>query len=230
MVSRGRHFRNTRILRGTDAEGGQVTTQDRPENGAASAERLTFFSDAVVAIAMTLLALELPVPEGLTNHEALHSLREHAMEYWAFFISFAVVAVHWSGHHRLFGHLTGLGGRLLRWNLLWLLTIVLMPFATRTLTGDGAFQVRFITYAAVQALAGTFFLLMVREISRHHLLRPDAPPEVVPASYARLFVMTSAFLVSIPVSLVTRWAYLCWIAIPFVSRGYVILARRRAHR
>jgi len=203
----------------------EVTGADR-EVEVASADRLTFFSDAVVAIAMTLLALELPVPEGHTNSEALHSLGAHLEEYQAFLISFAVVAVHWSGHHRIFGYLTGLGGRIVRWNMLWLLTIVLMPFATRTLTGDGAFEVRFITYASVQALAGLFFLMAVREMDRHHLLRPDTPPVVLRASYARLTTMSGAFLVSIPVSLVTHWAYLCWIAIPFLSRGYVIVARR----
>jgi len=208
-----------------------VTRQDETrQDEATGAERLTFFSDAVVAIAMTLLALELPVPEGLRNDQALHSLRVHAGEYWAFFISFAVVAIHWSGHHRIFGYVTGLGGRLVRWNLLWLLTIVLTPFATRTLTGEGAFQVRFITYAGVQAFAGLCFLMMVREMTRHHLLRPDTPPVVVSASYARLFVMTGAFLVSIPVSLVTSWAYVCWIAIPFVSRGLLLVAKRRKHR
>jgi len=207
----------------------EVTGADR-EVEVASADRLTFFSDAVVAIAMTLLALELPVPEGHTNSEALHSLGAHLEEYQAFLISFAVVAVHWSGHHRIFGYLTGLGGRIVRWNMLWLLTIVLMPFATRTLTGDGAFEVRFITYAGVQAFAGLCFLMMVREMTRHHLLRPDTPPVVVSASYARLFVMTGAFLVSIPVSLVTSWAYVCWIAIPFVSRGLLLVAKRRKHR
>jgi len=187
-----------------------------------SAERLTFFSDAVVAI--------LPVPEGRGNAEALHSLREHTNGYLSFLISFVVIAGHWFGHHRVFAHVTSLGGRLIRWNTLWLLTIVLIPFATRTLTGDGAFQVRFIMYALVQAFAGLFFLMMLRTVTRYGLLEADTPPEVIRTSYARIFVMTGAFLLSIPVSFLTHWAYVCWAAIPLAVRGFLLLGSRRAAR
>src|SRR3954452_23319670 len=70
-----------------------------------SAERLVFFSDAVVAIAITLLALELPVPTGDTNAAVWHSLGDHLGEYLAFLISFAVIGSHWFGHHQLFRYL-----------------------------------------------------------------------------------------------------------------------------
>jgi uncharacterized membrane protein len=184
-----------------------------------NAERLTFFSDAVVAIAITLLALDLPVPEGLTNADVLHVMNQHSEAYIAFLISFAVISSHWHGHHRIFGYVTMLRGRLARWSMLWLLMIVITPFATRTLTLEGGFQVRFILYAAVQALAGLFFLLMVRSMDRHHVLREDTPPGVLNAAYRRLILLIVAFTVSIPVAFVTHWAYLCWVAMPFVSRG-----------
>src|SRR5918997_5982049 len=60
-------------------------------------ERLTFFSDAVVAIAITLLALGLPVPEGGTAAEVLRSLADRRYEYLAFLVGFLVVAAHWRG-------------------------------------------------------------------------------------------------------------------------------------
>ncbi|VVJ23864.1 protein of uncharacterised function DUF1211 [Amycolatopsis camponoti] len=75
-----------------------------------AAERLTFFSDAVVAIAITLLALELPLPEGATNAELLRSLGHHQSEYVSFLISFIVIAVHWRAHHRLFPFVTTVRG------------------------------------------------------------------------------------------------------------------------
>jgi uncharacterized membrane protein len=181
-------------------------------------ERLVFFSDAVVAIAITLLALELPVPTGRTNADFLHSLGDHGYEYLAFLISFFAIYANWSGHHRLFGQVTRLAGRLAQWNMLWLLTIVAMPFATRVVTSDGAFSMRFVLYAVVQALAGLFFLLMLREIHRHRLLRPDAPPRLLQASVRGVSVVTGGFLVSIPLAFVTHLAYLCWIVVPLGSR------------
>lgn len=202
------------------------------EAGSGSAERLTFFSDAVVAIALTLLALDLPVPPlAKRNADALQFMRDNRDAYLAFLISFLVIANNWLGHHRIFGYVTRFSHALARWNMLWLLMIVLTPFATRTLTGNGAFQVRFILYASVQALSGLFFALMVREMARANLLRADTPPGVVRNSYARLLVVTAAFLVSIPVALLTHWAYVCWVAIPVGSRavrrftGRKVLAR-----
>jgi uncharacterized membrane protein len=143
---------------------------------AVAAERLTFFSDAVIAIAITLLALELPVPHGATNQELLHSVAEDRGEYLAFLISFVVIGAHWSGHHRVFRHVETMGGRLSILTLLWLLMQVITPFATKVLNGDGAFQARFTFYASVQVVAGLLFMAMVLTIRRHDLLREDSPP------------------------------------------------------
>lgn len=69
---------------------------------AIAVERLTFFADAVVAIAITLLALDLPVPTGSTNGDLWRSLRENFSDYLAFAISFVVIAARWNAHHRIF--------------------------------------------------------------------------------------------------------------------------------
>ncbi|MEW1779115.1 TMEM175 family protein [Streptomyces sp. NPDC086777] len=103
-------------------------TEEAPIAGGrpVSPERLIYFSDAVVAIAITLLALELPVPTGEVhgNSGVLYFLREHLAEYTAFLVSFWAIATHWVIHRRLFRYATGLSGGAVRWNLLWLLAIV----------------------------------------------------------------------------------------------------------
>jgi uncharacterized membrane protein len=156
---------------------------------AGSVERLTAFSDGVVAIAITLLALELPVPQGHANAEVLHQIAEYRPEYFTFLISFAVVGGQWFGHHRLFDHVARTGGRLATWNMLWLLTIVVTPFATRMLTADGAFELRFTVYAAVQALCGLFLGLMLWDIVRHDLQTADTPPGWLRGTGRRVAVM-----------------------------------------
>jgi uncharacterized membrane protein len=185
-----------------------------------SVERLTFFSDAVVAIAITLLALELHVPAAITNGDFWHDALDHVDEYVGFLISFAVIGSHWFAHHRLFGYVTSLGGWLSRWNMLWLLMIVLTPFATRVLVQNGALAARFTVYALVQAFAAIFLILAVYEMDRHHLVRDGTPPELFARAYRRMSVVAGLFLVSVPLAYVVgRWAYLCWVAIPVVSRA-----------
>jgi uncharacterized membrane protein len=192
-------------------------------------ERLIYFSDAVIAIAITLLALELPTPtEGVRgNVGVLQFLGGHAAEYVAFLISFAAVAMHWLIHQRLFRHVTGLDGRVIRWNLLWLLMIVLMPVTTKLLTSDvDAFQVQFTVYAVDQALAGLFLVLAFSDLRRHALVKPTTPAEVIDNGVEFMAAVVLMFVVSIPVAFVTNWAALCWLLLPLLRKG-VQLARRR---
>ncbi len=190
-----------------------------------SAERLIFFSDAVVAIAITLLALDLPVPTGAGNREVLSSAADHLGEYFAFIISFLVIASHWRGHHRVFRYVKQ-ATHVVGWNLVWLFGIVITPFATRVLTGDEGFQVRFTFYAVVQAMTGLSFVMVLRAVGRYRLLRPGSPRRLVRDSSVQLLGMASMFVVSIPVCFVTHWAYACWVAIPLATWGMTRAADR----
>jgi uncharacterized membrane protein len=185
-----------------------------------AAERVIFFSDAVVAIAITLLALGLPLPHGSTlssNRSVLRSMLQDGNAYLTFLISFAVIGTQWRVHHRLFMYVARLDRRLITVNMVWLLMIVLMPFATRVLSGNGGFGIRFSLYALIQALTALCFLQMMRMLHDHALQRPDAP---APEDGGHLLLLTVAamFLISIPIAFVTQWAYVCWIAIPVVAR------------
>jgi uncharacterized membrane protein len=184
----------------------------------AAAERLAFFSDAVVAIAITLLVLDLPVPSGDTNAELLRSAADNYDDFLAFVISFLVISAHWRGHHRVFRYFTAAPPPVVWWNLLWLMMIVVTPFATRVITDQGGFQVRFTFYALVQALTGLFLLLSVRVMARRRLLDPNAPPSFVADAVAGLGTIAISFLVSIPLAFVTQWAFACWAAGPMLER------------
>jgi uncharacterized membrane protein len=211
-----------------------MTTLDRPESDgelearAIAAERLTFFADAVVAIAVTLLALDLPVPAGDTNGEMLRSALDHRDGYLAFGISFLVIASHWRNHHRVFRYVNRLDSRLTTLTLAWLFMLVVTPFATRVITGNGAFQVRFGFYSIVQVAAVVLFALMSREIERKHLSRPDTPTTIHAHTFLRTAGFTAGFLLSIPISFVTNYSYVCWIAAPTVVRLIQRVQDRRA--
>jgi uncharacterized membrane protein len=194
---------------------------------AVSGDRLTFFGDAVVAIALTLLALELPVPEGSTNSDLWHSATSHRESYLAFMISFVVIAAHWRSHHRVFRYVAATNSRLTSLTMYWLLMLVITPFATDVIGGHGAFQARFVFYATVQFAACLLFILMVREVRRDDLYRVGTPPELFSRAIRRLSMVAVGFLVSIPVSLVTGWAYLCWIVVP-VADSIIDTRRNRS--
>ncbi|WP_165436279.1 TMEM175 family protein [Amycolatopsis suaedae] len=96
-------------------------------------ERLVFFSDAVVAIAITLLVLPLAegVPEAVARHaSSVEVISENLPAIFVFLLSFAVIAQFWRAHHQLFERIDDYRRPLVLWNLLWLLTIVLLPFVT----------------------------------------------------------------------------------------------------
>jgi uncharacterized membrane protein len=188
------------------------------EEGAA--ERLTFFSDAVVAIAMTLLALELPLPQGDTASELWHSAGQNFDAYLAFCLSFVVIASYWTSHHRLFRWIRRADDRL-RWlNLWWLFFIVVMPFITRIISeggdrpGDFTQPVRFAAYAAVQVLINLVYLMMALHLRRASLLRPVTPPAAVDNALWGAGMVAVGFALSIPLFFVISWAWVLWIVVP----------------
>ena len=196
----------------------------------AGPERLIYFSDAVIAIAITLLALELPVPTGTIhgNRSVLDFMHERLTEYLAFLISFTVVAMHWLFHQRLFRYAKGLTGGAIRLNLLWLLMIVIMPFATKLLTSKAdAFQVQFITYATIQVLAGLFLWQAFSALRRSGLLRANTPPSVITDTLSWIAAVILTFAASIPVALVTHSASLCWLLLPAVRFALRFVRPRR---
>jgi uncharacterized membrane protein len=187
-----------------------------------SAERMVFFSDAVVAIAITLLALGLPVPTGSTSHAIFTNIWPHHRDaYLAFLISFAVIANHWRSHHRLYRDVSRLDRRIISINMFWLLLIIITPWATRLIAGNGAFGARFAIYAIIQVLTILTFLAMGRHIRGSHLLRPGAPEPFSRVDNLALVSVAGMFAISIPVALATdsEWAFAIWVASVFAARS-----------
>ena len=96
-------------------------------------ERVALFSDAVFAIAITLLVIDLKVPEltkPITDHHLLALMADQLFaKFIGFIVSFMVIAMYWANHHLLFGYLESTNRRIIWANLYFLFTIVLMPFS-----------------------------------------------------------------------------------------------------
>jgi uncharacterized membrane protein len=200
-----------------------VADEDQRDGGfsgssIAAAERLTFFSDAVVAIAITLLAIDLPVPEGDTVDELLSALRANSYEYLAFLISFWVISNHWTVHHRIFGWVRRVDGPVIRLDIFWLLLVVLNPFLTRVLTEGESNILRFGMYAVAQALMMLTMAAMVAYIGRRGAFAADVPARLTNHGYARSLLGAVAFLVSVPAYLlIGQWAFAIWGIVPWLG-------------
>jgi uncharacterized membrane protein len=96
-------------------------------------ERLIFFSDAVFAIAITLLVIEIKVPHvelPARDIEFVAALAQMAPSFVGFFVSFFVIGAFWSGHHRGFLLARHWDTRLIMPNLMLLCAVAAMPFFT----------------------------------------------------------------------------------------------------
>jgi uncharacterized membrane protein len=95
--------------------------------------RLEAFSDGVFAVAITLLALNLAVEGPGYRHPSLpHQLWDHRWSFAAYLLSFFVIGIIWVNHHALIKSITFVDRMLLFLNLVLLLFVVLIPFATAT--------------------------------------------------------------------------------------------------
>ncbi|MGP0221959.1 TMEM175 family protein [Paenarthrobacter sp. NCHU4564] len=135
-----------------------------------SPERLQAFTDAVVAIALTLLILPLMESVGeLSDHHGTTAgwLVEERYPLLGFALSFLLIAVFWVHHHRLFSNVRKVDPGLLWLTIAWMLTIVWMPVATALSTqlqGDWAQPLVYIG----TLFAASFLLLLARLYLRSH--------------------------------------------------------------
>jgi uncharacterized membrane protein len=96
-------------------------------------ERLIFFTDAVAAIAITLLILPLVdlVPDAVAHHETIETLlRDHVDQLASFVLSFAVIGRLWIAHHAIFEHVEHYDRRIVLLTFAWAFTIVFLPLPT----------------------------------------------------------------------------------------------------
>src|SRR5947209_6593954 len=113
-----------------------VATEHQPPNAEtglfSGSGRVEVFSDGVLAIAITLLVLDLKIPEGEPGTVA-HGLLEQWPAYLAYLASFIYIGVVWVNHHALFSRIGKVDSGVLWRNLAMLLPLSIFPFPTATL-------------------------------------------------------------------------------------------------
>ena len=127
--------------------------EQRVERGT-EMERLSFFSDAVFAIAITLLVLEIRVPDGLSPAELTAALGEMWPKFVSYLISFSLIGGYWRAHHRIFHYIKAYDRWLISLNLLFLMCVAFLPFPSSLLGEYGGQLVPVEIYAGSVAATG----------------------------------------------------------------------------
>jgi len=144
-----------------------MTKRDEDTSGDLALDRLVFFSDAVFAIAITLLVLEIDIPDlpvHVSTAASWRALAELVPSFFAFALSFLVIGRFWMGHHERFRSLRHFDARLMWPNMLYLMAIAFMPFATAFLGRNLGHFVPALVYNLAMLVLSLLALWLARQI------------------------------------------------------------------
>ncbi len=167
-------------------------------------DRLLTLSDGVVAIAITLLVLQLnvPSPAGLTDPNSAAQLAAQlgngGDQLVSYVISFYVIAQFWLVHHRVFRRITGQQEGLAWWNFAFLFTITIMPFTSDLLGKFADNPLAIDIFAANLLLATAATQLTVIYGRRKDLVTPETAQQARAAQYR---VAASVFVIGVSIAI-----------------------------
>jgi len=197
-------------------------------------DRIALFSDAVFAIAITLLIIEIKIPETpspFTDEAMAHELLHSLGKFIGLLVSFFVIGRYWLFHHRLFGFVTDYNNKLLWNNLLFLLSIIIMPYSTGFFSEywQSGLKTPLIFYVCNICFTGLMNYRLLNTVSnpKYHLSKEFQNRELVKFYKTRSSIAPLVFLFCIPVSYLSITAAYF---IPFFIPVGTILVSRRYHR
>ena len=193
-----------------------------PQDDHLGLERLIFFSDAVFAIAITLLTLEIrlpPVEGSLSDAQLLRTLLAIWPRYLGYIISFLVIGIFWIGHHRKFSYIRRYDRNLLLINLLLLMAVAFIPFPTTVISEYGN-RTATIFYALSITLVGLLSTaLWAYATHRQRLVDARLTPQQKQREMLRSLLMSGVFLLSIGIAFIhADAAKFSWLLIVLLLR------------
>jgi uncharacterized membrane protein len=193
-------------------------------------DRIVFFSDAVFAIAITLLVLDIQVPE-IPDDQVAEELPGQILALWpkyfGYVLSFVVIITFWNIHLSIFSGIRDYDRGLIWLNSIFLMFVAFVPFPTSLLSEYGGHQLPVAIYAATLAIGRLLLTLIYWYASSgHRLVDPELDPQVVRFFLLRGLTIPVIFLLTIGISFFSVSAAIySWLLLVVVDA--VILRRRR---
>ena len=191
-------------MTGTPPAPADVAPERSP--GGRTVDRVVQFSDGVFTVALTLLVVDLAVPDlapGVSEADLQRALEAQFPNILAFLLTFWVVALYWLTHHRHFRMIHRYDGRLLLLNLVFLMTIVFIPWPTAVLGHYGNYVTAWVVYAVAMAAIGLAATALWWYGSGPHGLADGVTPHLRRYYAVRALIQPAMFLLSIPVAMVS---------------------------
>jgi uncharacterized membrane protein len=191
-------------------------------------DRIIFFSDAVIAIAITLLVLDIKMPEG--SRGPASDLTRQLLALWpkfvGYFVSFWVIALYWVAHHRCYRYIRRYDRRLIYLNFLFLMFIAFMPFPTGLLFSNPTGTASVMLYACTAAGMGLSLAGLWTYADRHGFIPADMPRSMIRDIRLNQILPSVVFLISAVVAIFNASAamYFWFLLLP----AYLYLRRTEA--
>ena len=183
--------------------------------------RLEAFSDGVLAIAITLLVIEIHVPSPAPGESLASALWDQWPSYVAYFVSFLVIGVIWLNHHRMFQSVRAVDGTLLLLNLMLLMWVVLIPFPTAVVAdylqdGGSDASTAMALYGGVILLTAISFVAMFSWITHDERITGTLP--------SRQALRTTRLRFSVGLFAYTVALLLSWVSAPLALAVHAAMA------
>jgi uncharacterized membrane protein len=197
-------------------------------------DRVATFNDAVFAIALTLLVLDLQLPalaDKDSASEFIDALGEIVPDLISFAIAFSIVGQYWIGQHRFYSTLRAVDSRFLGLNVVYLAFVAIVPFPTSVISQYVDNPMAFAMFAVVLSAVAALDALLLAHAQRANLLREPLSPAVY--RHARLEALSPivTFLGTIPVAFLIDpiLTLLLWLPLSIAARR-LLATRTRATR
>jgi uncharacterized membrane protein len=183
-------------------------------------DRVAFFTDAVFAIAMTLLIVSIDAPRLPPPTDAprvlVDALKESGPEFFSFFLAFLLIGRYWMAHHELFSSMKAVDRSFITLNLVYLAFVAFLPFPTELVGKYAENPVSVVLFALCLAAVSGMETVLFRLAYRHDLFRIDLGPQGYWYGMIQSTTPVVLFLISIPIAYWnTTVALLSWLlAIP----------------
>ena len=164
-----------------------------------SKTRLEAFSDAVIAILITIMVLELTVPHGATAE----ALRPVLPSFLTYVLSFIFLGIYWNNHHHMFQLCERINGRILWANLHLLFWLSLIPFTTGWMGENHLAPLPTAVYGLVLLLAAIAWTILQSALIAHH--GPDSRLALAVGTDVKGKLSAALYVLAIPLAFVAQW-------------------------